>query len=57
MMLRRKKAKTLLDVFKDADALDRVRFGISELDVNQLRIPISKKLPLLAELCVRNIKI
>ena len=53
----RKKAKTLLNVFKDADALDRVRFGMSELDVNQLRIPISKKLPLLAELCVRNIKI
>ncbi|MEG1724871.1 MAG: HD domain-containing protein [Anaerovoracaceae bacterium] len=38
------KAVLLLNILKDADALDRVRFGIKELDVSQLRFPMSKTL-------------
>lgn len=40
--------KLLYRIIKDADALDRVRFGIAELDVNYLRLPISHKLVPLA---------
>ncbi len=53
----RSRAKLLLGIFKDADALDRVRFGIQSLDLNQLRIPVSKELSLIARLCFQNIKI
>ena len=38
----------LYQTLKDADALDRVRFGIYALDVNYLRLPISHKLVPLA---------
>jgi len=51
------RAKLLLDIFKDADALDRVRFGIRDLDINQLRLPISKELTLVARLIHENVKI
>lgn len=53
----RSRAKLLYDIFKDADALDRCRFGLRALDVNQLRLPISKKLPLVAKLCFENVQI
>lgn len=35
--------RLLYQILKDADVLDRVRFGIAELDVNYLRLPISHK--------------
>lgn len=40
----RKRTWILYQILKDTDALDRVRFGIYTLDVNQLRPPISHKL-------------
>lgn len=51
----KEKALLLYNVLKDADALDRVRFGLRDLDVRYLRIPISKKLVLTADQCVRQI--
>ena len=42
------RAWLLYRILKDADALDRVRFGIYALDVNYLRLPISHKLVPLA---------
>ena len=57
-MIRAKKRTWLLyQILKDADALDRVRFGIYDLDVNQLRLPISHKLVPLAVTAVTGIKI
>lgn len=53
----RSRAKLLIDIFKDADALDRCRFGLRDLDVNQLRLPISKELPLVAKICYEQIKV
>lgn len=47
----------LLYILKDADALDRVRFGIKDLDMNYLRFDISKKLTLLANLCLKGLKL
>lgn len=58
--LRRNKslATRLYQIIKDADALDRVRFGnIKELDLNQLRLPISKELTLVARICMEQVKI
>lgn len=52
----RSRSKLLIDVFKDADALERVRFGIQALDVNQLRLPISQELSLVARLCKEQIR-
>lgn len=49
--------RTLLWVLKDADALDRVRFGISALDVNFLRFKESKKLVCYAMMAKNNIKL
>lgn len=54
---RRTRAKKLFDIFKDADALDRVRFGLYDLDMNQLRNPEAKTLPLFAMQCVEHIEI
>ena len=57
-IIRAKKRTWLLyQILKDADALDRVRFGIYDLDVNQLRLPISHKLVPLAVTAVAGIKI
>lgn len=47
---KQKKYIQLYNIFKDADALDRVRFGLMDLDLNQLRNPISKQLSLIARL-------
>lgn len=53
----REVATRLLNIFKDADALDRVRFSIRDLDVHQLRLPVSKELTLAARLCFENLKL
>lgn len=47
----------LYQILKDTDALDRVRFGIFDLDVNFLRLSISHKLVPLAVAGVHQIKI
>lgn len=47
----------LLHVFKDADALDRVRFKIQDVDLNQMRLEISKTMVLVARLVFQNLKI
>lgn len=44
-------------ILKDADALDRVRFGIRGLDTNQLRLKESLKLPLLATQLINGLKL
>ena len=53
----KKRTWLLYQILKDADALDRVRFGIYDLDVNQLRLPISHKLVPLAVTAVTGIRI
>lgn len=53
----RKRTWLLYQILKDADTLDRVRFGIYDLDVNQLRLPISHKLVPLAVTAVTGIRI
>lgn len=53
---KQKRYMLLYDIFKDADALDRVRFGLMDLDLNQLRNPISKQLSLIARLCFEAMK-
>lgn len=53
----KKRTWLLYQILKDADALDRVRFGIYDLDVNQLRLPISHKLVPLAVAAVTGIKL
>lgn len=47
----------LFKIFKDADALDRVRFGIRALDVNQLRTPIAKSLTMVANIIADELKL
>ena len=47
----------MFKIFKDADALDRVRFGLRDLDVNMLRTPLAKELPLVARLIYENLKL
>ena len=55
----RSKAKLLYDVFCDSDSLDRIRLpgGIKELDMNQLRLEISRQLPLVARICLEQVKV
>lgn len=53
----RSRVTRLYQIFKDADALDRVRFEIKDLDLNQLRLPISKELTLIARICCEQVKI
>lgn len=48
--------KILFEIFKDADALDRVRFGISQLDLGYLRTEEAKHFPLIARICHDNVK-
>jgi len=50
------RSRQLFDIFKDADALDRVRFGWQALDINQLRTPEAKSLPLVAYASVKLLK-
>ena len=47
----------LFDIFKDADALDRVRFGIRDLDINQLRTPEAKTMTMVADIIRQEIKL
>ncbi|MBQ8627382.1 MAG: HD domain-containing protein [Agathobacter sp.] len=53
----KKRVTMLYKIFKDADALDRVRLGIRDLDVNQLRCPESHNLTLVARICLEQIKL
>jgi len=53
----RKRATLLYNIFKDADALDRVRFEIRDLDLNMLRLPISKSLTLFARITLEQLKV
>lgn len=55
----RERAFRLYKIFKDADALDRVRFGNikGDLDLNMLRLEESKQLTLVARLLKENIKV
>ena len=52
----RTRSKLLFDIFKDADALDRVRFGIRDLNMSYIRNDISKHFVLIARLNLENIK-
>ena len=47
----------LLHIFKDADALDRVRFGIQDVDLNQMRLKVSKTMVLVARLCLQHLQV
>lgn len=47
----------LLNILKDADALDRVRMGFDALDINYLRLKESKKLLLIAKLLLKNLQL
>lgn len=47
----------LLHIFKDADALDRVRFGIQDVDLNQMRLEVSKTMVLVARLCLQHLQV
>lgn len=53
----RTRSKLLLDIFKDADGLERARFGIKAIDLNQIRLPISKELSLVARLFKEQVKV
>ena len=48
------RAIRLYQILKDTDGLDRVRLG--DLDINYLRLPISKRLVLVAQQTYRNLK-
>lgn len=53
----REQAKQLLEIFKDADALDRVRLGLRDgLDIDLLRTDEAKKLPLVAYLALQSLR-
>lgn len=53
----KKSAKLIYTILKDADALDRVRFGLRDLDVNFLRLDISKRMVAVAQAALHSIKI
>lgn len=53
----KQRAWLLYRILKDADALDRVRFGIYELDVTYHRLPISHKLVPLAVAAITGIQL
>ena len=48
-------ALTLYKIMKDADALDRVRFGLMDLDERYLRFNASKQHVLTAKVCLESI--
>lgn len=54
---RQEPLKKLLYILKDADALDRVRFGIRSLDMDFLRLDFSKTLTLTAIQILKGIKL
>lgn len=53
------RVKFLYDLFKDADALDKIRFGWQQggLDMSQLRLEVSKTYPLVARICYQNLEL
>ena len=51
------KAKKLFSIFKDADALDRLRFGIRELDFTYLRSKEAIRMMLFAYLSVKSLRL
>ena len=51
------KAKKLFSIFKDADALDRLRFGIKELDFTYLRNKEAIRMILFAYLSVKSLRL
>lgn len=51
------RVRQLYQIFKDADALDRVRFDIRALDLDQLRIPVSKVMTLVARINFEQVKL
>lgn len=53
----RSRSKLLYDIFKDADALDRVRLGLRDMDIRMLRTDEAKTLTLVAKLCMDHIEI
>lgn len=53
----RTRAKLLFDLFKDADNLDRVRFGIRDLDLNRLRTDAAKTMTLVAEIIRKQLRV
>ena len=56
LSLEKEKIKLLYSIFKDADALDRVRLGKFELDFEQLRTEEAKKLPAIANITLSQLK-
>lgn len=50
------RVRQLYQIFKDADALDRVRFDIRALDLDQLRLPVSKVMTLVARINFEQVK-
>lgn len=50
------RCKLLFDIFKDADALDRVRFDLRDIDIDCLRNDISKQFVLIARIILENLK-
>lgn len=51
------RVRQLYQIFKDADALDRVRFDIRALDLDQLRLPVSKVMTLVARINFEQVKL
>ncbi len=51
------RTRLLYQIIEDADALDRVRFGLAHSDVNYLRLSISHKLVPLAMAAIHGIKL
>ena len=53
----RPKYTLCIKIIKDADALDRVRFGIRDLDINYLRTEEAKKMTLVAQQALASLKL
>ena len=52
--MHQRRVRLLYDIFCDSDSLDRLRFGVSELDYQQLRTSVAKKSPLIAKIVADN---
>lgn len=50
------RCKLLFNIFKDADALDRVRFDLRDINIDYLRNNISKQFILIARIILENLK-
>ena len=54
----REKSTLLYQIFKDADGLDRIRLGgIRHIDLNQLRLDVSKDMTLVARMFLEQIRV